>query len=286
MSSEEQTELQGEQEVDEETTESEDDGSVVTIAGDDGAEEEPEKESIEQSEQADSGDDEGVQDTSIDEEQTDQSTTDDPNETQQAHSAMSEATDPEQTSDADEEEQTNTTTNEEEGVEDDEETERATDETDNEDGSVLGQINSLVEESVEVGLEGEEYIAFRSSNLLAPNMHVSQRRFKGNSAMVFLFDPNDDILYLKPVTDEEANKIENERSDIKITRYSFSNDGKVNPISVRELISQWNLTEYIQQDVTERFYPSWDDEVQAVAIDLSEDPETIEVRTDSKEPEE
>jgi hypothetical protein len=147
---------------------------------------------------------------------------------------------------------------------------------------VLGEFN----DSVSLGLAGEEYISFRPGWSVSPNKHLSTRRFDGYEFVVFLFDKDDETLYMKPLTAGEADTLREHRADVKINSLTFDNRGSVSPISIREVVKQWGLDDYLQEEPSTRYYPDWDVEREAVAIDITADPEVYERNSGSSDADE
>jgi len=153
---------------------------------------------------------------------------------------------------------------------------------DQEDQGVVDELLSGFDENVDIAQEGTETISFRSDNSMAPNIHASKRHFDGYDAIVYMYHEDSDELYIKPLTEDEEDQLKQARPDLKTSAISLNDDKKVRPISSKEIIEQWRLESTIEQGVTNRFPVSWNENKQAVKMDLSEG-ETVDRSTSEKD---
>jgi hypothetical protein len=140
------------------------------------------------------------------------------------------------------------------------------------DMSVLGSFG----DDAELGLAGNEYVSFRSGGQIAPNKYVSNRRFAGKHSLVFLYNPETEMLFMKPLSKEEHDHLQETSPEAKTKELNIADDGRMNPFSARELLQQWGLSEMVNRDHTVRYLTEWNTEHQAVAVDLSDDPEVLD----------
>jgi hypothetical protein len=106
-------------------------------------------------------------------------------------------------------------------------------------------------------------VSFRKTNSIAPNATITQNYFADAEALTFVYLESDNILYMQPLPehDEEA-----------VDEYSIDTTGKSFAISATAILRKIGAYD---EDRTERYTAEWDDELQAVAIDLDQEPEVV-----------
>jgi hypothetical protein len=100
-------------------------------------------------------------------------------------------------------------------------------------------------------------ISFRSDATIAPNSTARERFFEGNEAVVFAYDPDEDTLLIAPLDNYDPDAED---------EYSLSEESTVTSKPVCKKIG-------LELDATYRYDIEWDGELEAVRVDLDQDPE-------------
>jgi hypothetical protein len=126
----------------------------------------------------------------------------------------------------------------------------------------------LGEETLTKRPEGK--ISFRKTNSIAPNATVAENHFTDAEAMTFVYVEDDDLLYIQPLP---------EHDETAADEYKVDTDGNSFEVSAMPILRKIGLNDI---DKTRRYGCTWDDELLAVEVDLSQDPEVLDVNRKKK----
>lgn len=117
---------------------------------------------------------------------------------------------------------------------------------------------------------GNKFVTVRSSGSIAPNAAVVRDHFGDADAVQLFFKEGEDQTGIKPVDtyDEDNDRL-----------YKISEDGGSISINTHAFMKEWD----IEHEVTRRYRPEWDEEMQLLIVDISEDGTVVETGNSSNE---
>lgn len=128
------------------------------------------------------------------------------------------------------------------------------------------QIEALLNMGHEIEREGKEFVSIRSSGLISPNRYTTKRYLEGYEGVLIFYNESNNTLVIKPVNNYEPD--EGRKFPLNLENSDAAS------FSAATLFGNHNI-EKPDENHTHRYYHDWDDELEALFLDLDEDPEVF-----------